>query len=192
MFTSDRKLNDPNYANLKMLSFSYKPSPGETIPTVYGAIIEFATDPFSTERNFLVGYDSGFCAYYSTQNGGNINGDIVEYTGNLEFKAFEQFIASSNVRFPDASIASKSTQLVSKATGFLKHTKAVEMMSDEEAVQIYFLTSSGVFSATADLLQIKNKKSPWFAFFNEVNSIFDDIQLFSKNKTVKTTVSSEI
>ena len=186
MFLSDQKLNDPNYENLKMLSFAYQPGISEALVSpVYGVIVDFVIDPFSTERKFLACYNSGFSAFYSTQNGGNINGHIFKPTEDIESQSFELFIASTSKRFPDNAIAEKSIQLIAEAADFLSHTQENVNFTDQQNVQLWFLTSSGAFSATADIFEIQDKSSVWTGFFQNAFAIYTELESAISSNQIK-------
>src|SRR5215217_6401111 len=114
MYLSDKEKADPNYAHLKMLSFAYQPSYiGVPAMSIYGIIIEYLSDPFTSERKLLTCYDSGFTTYYSTHQGGNINGNEYRaYSEHSELSSFEQFISATNEPFPHPGIAKRAKQLL--------------------------------------------------------------------------------
>lgn len=178
------KLNDPNYAHLHMLSFAYNPSTiGSQVPFIYGIIAEFISDPFSTERKFLTCYDTGFTAFYTTQNGGNINGHTsLEYSEVAQLTSFEQFISAQAEIDADHSLCNRAKQLVETAASYLKHTKETIDIKEHQEVQFWLLTSSGIFSGGAHFFEIKNKTSVWTDLFTEVQSISKESQLSGPDK----------
>lgn len=191
MYLSDQKLTDPNYANLKMLSFTYQPSPSEAPPAaVYGIIVEFGIDPFSHERNFLACYESGFAAFYSTQSGGNINGYSFRHSEEVVLKSFEKFIGSASESFPDPAISYKSRELLVKAADYLAHTEEASRITDQQDVQFWFLTPSGTVSGKADVFEIRMKTSLWSGLFKEVNALFDVLVTAGSVKKSLVNVSS--
>ena len=191
MLLSDQKLADPNYANLKMLSFTYQPSPSDTPPSaVYGIIVEFGIDPFSSERNFISCYDSGFAAYYSSKSGGNINGKLFKHSEEVALKSFEQFIGSTSENFPAPAISYKSRELLSKAAEYLKYTEEPSRTADQQDVQFWFLTPSGTVAGRADVFEIRMKTSVWSGLFKEVHSLFNDLVKAGAGKKSIVKVSS--
>jgi hypothetical protein len=191
MLPTDQQLTDPNYANLKMVSFTYKPSlSGTPPPAVYGIIVEFCTDPFSSDRNFIACYDSGFAAFYSTQSGGNINGNLYNHSGEVVLKSFERFIGSLAESHPDPSISYKSRKLLTKAVNYLKYTEEASNITDQQDVQFWLLTSDGTFTAKADVFEIRMKTSVWSGLFKEVHSLFNDLVTAGAGKKGKAKASS--
>ena len=181
---------DPNYAHLHMLSFAYNPSNfGPHVPFTYGVIAEFISDPFSSQRKFLTCYNTGFVAFYSTQNGGNINGHTqLPYSEVAQLASFEQFIAAQSDITEQSdtgdgfSLRRRSKQLVEKAGGYLEYTKETINIKEHQEVQFWLLTSSGVFSGGADLFEIRDKTSVWTDLFNQVQSIAKDCQSAGPDK----------
>jgi hypothetical protein len=183
MFISDKENpEDPNFDPLKMLSFAYQPLFGERpVKHVYGIIMEFRSDPFSSERKFLTCYDSGFSAYYSTHHGGNINGkDFPDHNEITQLASFEHFISSTTEIFPNPAIAKRSKHLLKSASEYLDYTSPVVHPGSQEEVQIWFLTHSGVLSARAHIFEIKNKSSVWAKFFKDAVSICKDLEFFGR------------
>lgn len=184
MFLSNQeKSDDPNYAYLKMISIAYKPEVlGPSKTSVFGVVMEFFTDPFSSEQKLLVCYDSGFSGFYTTQNGGNINGRILKYTEQTELSSFEFFMTSVNEEFPDPLISRKSGKLIDSAAGYLKHTmQGIKPIGSQE-VQIWFLTPFGIVSGAAHIFEIKDKQSVWTRFFNDAFSISKDLESYGPDK----------
>ena len=192
MFTTDHKPTDPNYANLKRLSFTFKPAPFASAGHIYGLIVEFGTTALSSDRQFVTCYSTGFCAFYSTQNGGNINGTTLKHTEVQGLSSFEQFISSTPESFPDAAIAKKAINVLTKAADVLIHTQEATKVADSKDVQVWLLTSSGIFSRSIDDLQLKTKGSVWLGFLKEVNSILADLQAYGSEKMTAPVISSTI
>jgi hypothetical protein len=191
MLLSDQKIADPNYANLKMLSFTYQPSPSDTPPSaVYGMIVEFGIDPFSNERNFISCYDSGFAAFYSNKSGGNINGNLFKHSEEVALKSFEQFIGSTSENFPEPAIAYKSREVLRKAAEYLKYTEVPSNVGDQQDVQFWFLTPSGTVTGKADVFEIRMKTSVWSGLFKEVHALFNDLVVAGADKKKAVKVSS--
>jgi len=185
MFLSKQdKPNDPNYSQLKMLSFAYNPSHlGSSSPTVYGVIVEFINDPFSAEQQFVTCYDSGFSAAYSTQHGGNINGKAFpKYNDETSISSFELFIGSTAEQFPDTLIAQRSKGLVEVASEYLKYTREAIHVKGQEDVQFWFLTSAGICTGKANIFEIKDKSSVWTNLFNEAFAISKQLHTFGSDK----------
>lgn len=181
--TNHEKPDDPNYAYLKMLSLAYKPEVlGAPETSIFGVVIEFFAGPFSSERKLLVSYSSGFCSFYTTQNGGNINGSTLKYTEKAELSPCENFIATVNEKFPDHSISEKSGKLIDSAAEYLIHTIAGIHPEGSQEVQIWFLTHSGIVSGSAHFFEIMDKQSVWTKFFNDAFSISKDLESYGPDR----------
>jgi hypothetical protein len=192
MYSTDHKPTDPNYANLKRLSFTFKPAPFTSSKHIYGVIVEFGTTAFSSERQFVTFYSTGFCAFFSTQNGGNVNGATFKHTEIQGLDSFEQFISTTPERFPDAAIAKRAINVLNKAADLLTHTQESTKVADSEDIQVWLLTSSGIFSRSIDDLQLRTENSVWVGFLKEVNSVLADLQAYEANKMVTRVISSNI
>lgn len=181
--TNQENPDDPNYAFLKMLSFAYQSeTPRPPANSVFGVVIEFFADPFSSEQKLLVCYSSGFSSIYTTQNGGNVNGRTLKYTQQIEPSTFECFIASVKEEFPDLLILKRSRRLLNLAADYLKHTTEGNKPHGSHEVQIWFLTHSGIVSGSAHIFEIKDKQSVWTKFFNEAFSISKELESFGPDK----------
>lgn len=171
--SNQEKPNDPNYANLKMLSFAYTPQQlSNSTQLVYGLVVEFSSDPFSVEKKFLTCYDSGFTAFYTTHHGGSINGNAcLDYSQTVEPSSFELFMASTTEQFPDATISKKTKQLLIDACDYIKYTKEEFNSRDNMEVKFWLLTCSGVFSAGVNFFEVEDKSSVWTNLFNDAYAI---------------------
>lgn len=181
--TNQEKPDDPNYAYLKMLSLAYRPEIlGPAKSNIFGVVIEYFADPFSSEQKLLVCYDSGFSGIYTTQNGGNVNGRTLKYTGQTELSSFEFFMASVNEDFPDQLISEKTAKLISSAAEYLKHTTQGAKPNGSQEIQIWFLTHSGIVCGAAHTFEIKDKQSVWTKFFNDAFTISKDLESYGSDK----------